>query len=75
MATVARDDDLLRVVISTNYPKWLNDLTDEEFDNVMTKAKDNLIVAFDGEIKRAERFWRKRRKAELEGQTNIYDYV
>lgn len=75
MAMVARDDDLLRVEIEFNYPKWMNDLTDDEFDNVMAKAKDKLIVAFDGEIKRAERFWRKRRKLELEGQTNIYDYV
>lgn len=75
MAMVARDDDLLRVEIEFNYPKWMNNLTDEEFDNVMVKAKDKLIVAFDGEIKKAERFWRERRKAELEGQTNIYDYV
>ena len=72
---VVRDDDLLVVSIELNYPKWMNDLTDEEFDNVLKVAEDKLIIAFDKEIKRAERFWRDRHRQELEGQTNIYDYV
>lgn len=71
----ARGDDLLTVEISIHYPEWLNNLTDEEFENVMASAKDKMIFAFDKDIKRAEKFWRERRKAELEGQTDIYDYI
>ena len=76
MVTVVQEDNnLLKVGFEFNYPEWMNELTDEEFENIMDKAADKLINAFAKTIRDAQEYWRDRRKQELEGQTNIYDYV
>lgn len=75
MGTVVREDDLLVVNVSVHYPSWLDDLSEDEFDNVMKSAEEKAAMALAREIHQAEQYWRARKMANMLGQMNIYDYV
>ena len=70
---VSHEDDMLVVSIKVHYPEWLNELSNEEFANVMAKAEDMAIVALAGKIHEAEQYWRTRRALAAMGQMTIED--
>lgn len=75
MDSVAREDDLLVVNISVHYPDWLDELSEEEFENVMASATTKAISALAGKIYEAEQYWRARKMQSAIDQMDIYDYV
>lgn len=71
----AREDDLMIVHISVNYPDWMDELDAKGFHNVLTSARHKATDTFLKELDKAEAFWKERKKQATEGQTDIYDYV
>ena len=69
------DDDLINIHVKVNYPSWLNNISEDEFDGIMQSLR---LAAFDAvkvELDKAEKFFRDRRAKELENQLNIYDFI
>ena len=72
---VAYADDLLAITIEVAYPKWMDEISVEEFNNVLISARKKVTSVFEKELDKFWREYREYRKQELEGQTSIYDYV
>ena len=71
----AREDDMMEIHIKVFFPEWLDDLSVEEFNNVLIAARRKASMAFNCEIAKAEKFWRDRKAQSEMNQMNIYDYV
>ena len=74
MGMVVREDDLLVVNISVHSPEWLNDLSNDEFENVMAAAEDKAVKALVSKVYEAEQFWRARKMIHDLGQMSLEDY-
>lgn len=74
-AMAAQDADFIIVKIKVYWPEWIKELSAEELENVLDSGRKRMIEAFNVELKKAEDYCRERKKAELDGQMDIYDYV
>lgn len=74
-AMAAQDADFIIVKIKVYWPEWIKELSAEELENVLDSDRKRMIEAFNVELKKAEDYCRARKKAELDGQMDIYDYV
>ena len=72
---VSRENGSLIMDVGFCYPKWLDELSENELSNVLKSAEDKAVMAFAGEIYKAEQRWCDRKSADMLGQMDIYDYV
>ena len=68
-----RSNDFLICKLTFVYPDWFDELSDEEFENVLASARDNACQAFVKKLYEAEGFWRARKMNSMLGQMSIYD--
>ena len=66
---------MMTIHIKVYWPEWLEELSAEEFYNVLKVARSKAVNAFEKELDKSEEYWKLRKAAVSEGQTDIYDYV
>lgn len=68
-------DNTMEIKLTIYVPEWLLELSIEELHNVIEVAGNKAATAFENELNKSGKYWKLRKAAASEGQTDIYDYV